>query len=45
VEGASDPDGQCDAEGQVNQVCAYSDCHGQPPLAEIEHVQLPAGYA
>jgi len=33
VEGSGDPDGQRDAEGEVNQVCAYSDCHGQPPLA------------
>jgi hypothetical protein len=40
MESAGHPDGQCDAEGQVNQVCAYSDCHGQPPLAEFEHVQL-----
>ncbi|HJS25014.1 MAG TPA: hypothetical protein VJ751_11720 [Pyrinomonadaceae bacterium] len=31
VEGTGDPDGQGDADGQVNQVCAYSDCHGQPP--------------
>src|SRR5215216_634284 len=31
VEGTGDPDGQGDADSQVNQVCAYSDCHGQPP--------------
>src|ERR1051325_1826959 len=31
VEGAGDPDGQGDADGEVNQVCAYWDCHGQPP--------------
>ena len=31
VEGAGDPDGQGDADSQVNHVCAYSDCHGQPP--------------
>src|SRR6185369_7862989 len=31
VEGTSDPDGQGDADGEVNQVCAYSDCHDQPP--------------
>ena len=31
VEGASDPDGQGDTDSEVNQVCAYSDCHGQPP--------------
>jgi hypothetical protein len=31
VEGATHPDGQRDADGQVNQVCAYWDCHGQPP--------------
>src|ERR1043166_3670806 len=31
MEGASHPDGQCDAECQVNQVCGNSDGHGQPP--------------
>src|SRR5215213_10081020 len=35
VEGASYPDSQRDADSQVNQVCAYSDCHGQPPLADL----------
>src|SRR5690349_11671512 len=45
VERASDPDGQRDAERQVNQVCGDSDGHGQPPLADFEHVQLWAEYA
>ena len=45
VERTGHPDGQGDTEGQVNQVCADYDCHGQPPLAEFERVQLQAGYA
>src|SRR5882724_8216142 len=28
VERTTYPDGQRDAEGEVNQVCGYSDCHG-----------------
>src|SRR5215213_4955755 len=31
VEGTGYPDGQRDAENEVDQVCAQSDCHGQPP--------------
>jgi hypothetical protein len=31
VKGAGDPDRQGNTDRQVNQVGAYSDCHGQPP--------------
>jgi hypothetical protein len=35
-----DPDGQRDADRQINQVRGDFDVHNQPPLGKTEHVQL-----
>jgi hypothetical protein len=33
VQGSCHPDGEGDADRQIEQVSGYSDCHGQPPFS------------